>query len=148
MVIIYHFGYYSLCSGSSGLYSTALGARERRRTCHMLQVAGLNGCINTLDYCVYIPTNKSEFSLSQHTRRLRDVMTVMNATMLQAYFLNLMNTTDSNICCIQHPNSLLRIQTTMSVFHQTWKNYSCCDQHTTQFCRTLHSRQYQLPSTQ
>ena len=56
------------------MYSSALEARERRRTYHERHVAGLNGCINTLDHCVCIPTNKSEFSLSQRTRRLRDVI--------------------------------------------------------------------------
>ena len=63
-----------------GLYSNALGARERRRTCHAQHVAGLNGCIK--GYCVCIPTKKSESSLSQHTQQLHNVMSVINARML------------------------------------------------------------------
>ena len=42
----------------------------------------LNGCINTLDFRIYIPTNKSEFSQSRHTQRLSDVTTVINIMML------------------------------------------------------------------
>ena len=85
-------------SGGFGLYSRALGARERPRTCYVRHVAALNGWINTLDYCVYIPTNKSEFSQSEYTRRLRDVITVINATMLKRYYLNKSTISYSNVC--------------------------------------------------
>ena len=52
------------------VFRNAIGQEETMQVTRVhTHVLGLNPSFNTLDITIYIPTNKSEYSLYEHTRK-------------------------------------------------------------------------------